>query len=131
MGGALESETRKLFEALDRKDTEAIISASARDIQGVDEISRRWLRGSDALAAYLGQLAKMVDHIHTTISDVHETAHGDSGLVTCWMEQEYVLEGRPQHVSAPTTVAFRREGGAWKIVLFHAVPLPPDSSSPN
>src|SRR5437899_1597740 len=39
MGGALETATRKLFDALDRKDAEAIIHAAAKDVQSVDE---RW-----------------------------------------------------------------------------------------
>jgi len=51
MGGALETATRKLFDALDRKDAEAIIHAAAKDVQSVDE---RWMedrshpRGADA-----------------------------------------------------------------------------------
>jgi ketosteroid isomerase-like protein len=69
---------------------------------------------------------KMVGDVHTTISDVHEPGLGDIGLMTCWIEQDYTLEGKRQHVSAPTTLAFRRESGEWKILLFHSVPLPPE-----
>src|SRR5260370_7186901 len=43
MGGALETATRQLFDALDRKDAEAIIRSAADDVQAVDEISRQWL----------------------------------------------------------------------------------------
>jgi ketosteroid isomerase-like protein len=128
MGGALEAATRQYLDSVDRKDAEAIIRAGSEDIQGVDEISRRWMRGSDELDAYIRQLVTMVEDVHTTISDVHETVLGDIGLVTCWIDQDYTLEGRRQHVSAPTTVAFRRESGAWKILLFHSVPLPPEES---
>jgi ketosteroid isomerase-like protein len=128
MSGALEGATRQLFDSLDQKDAEAIIRAGAKDIQGVDEISRRWLRGVDALGAYFRQALTMIGEIHSTISDVHETVQGDIGFVTCWLEQDYTLEGKPTHVSAPTTVAFRRESGAWKVLLIHTVPLPPEET---
>lgn len=128
MGGALEAATRELFESLERKDAQAIIRVGADDCQGVDEISRRWMRGIAELSAYIQQLMKMVDDVHTTISDVHETVQGDFGLMTCWVEQDYTLEGKPQHVSAPTTVAYRKVGGTWKLLLFHSVPLPPEES---
>ena len=36
------------------------------------------------------------------------------------------LEGKQQHVSAPTTLVFRREDGEWKYLLFHLIPLPPE-----
>jgi ketosteroid isomerase-like protein len=128
MGGELETATRRFLDSVDRKDAEAVIRAGAKDVQGVDEISRHWMRGIDEFGAYIRQLVKMVDDVHTTISDGHETVQGDMGLMTCWMEQDYTLEGKPQHVSAPTTVAFRRESGAWKILLFHSVPLPPEET---
>ena len=128
MGGTLEAATRQLFDSVDRKDAEAIIEAGAMDVQGVDEISRHWMRGIDELAAYLRQLLNTVEEVRTTISDAHEIVQGDVGLLTCWIEQDYILEGKQTHVSAPTTVAFRRESGAWKILLFHSVPLPPDET---
>src|ERR1700674_1393729 len=109
MGGALETATRQLLEALDRKDAEAIIKSAAKDVQTVDEISRRWQRGIDALALYFRQTMGMVEDIQSTINDVHESVHGDIGLVTCWLEQDYTLEGKRTHVSAPTPVDLRRQ----------------------
>jgi hypothetical protein len=53
MGGALEAATRQYLDFVDRKDAEAIIGAGTEDIQGVDEISRRWMRGADELGAYI------------------------------------------------------------------------------
>ena len=126
MGGALETATRQYFDFVDRKDAEAIIQAGTEDIQAVDEISRRWMRGINELGAYIRQVVKMVEDVHTSISNIHETLLGDIGILTCWIEQDYTLEGKAQHVSAPTTVAFRRESGAWKVVLFHSLPLPPE-----
>jgi len=128
MAGALVKEIKQLFDALDRQDHEAIIRSAARDIQIVDEVARRWLRGIDVIDSYLQQMVGMVGEIHSTISDIHETVQGDLGLVTCWLEQDYTLEGRPTHSSAPTTIAFRRESGGWKALLFHSVTLPPEET---
>jgi ketosteroid isomerase-like protein len=128
MGGALEAATREFFDSLDRKNADAIIRSGAKDVQAVDEISRRWLRGIDALGSYIRQTMAIVDDINSTITDVRETAHGDIGFVTCWLEQDYTLKGKRTHVSAPTTVAFRRESDGWKIVLIHTVPIPPEET---
>jgi ketosteroid isomerase-like protein len=128
MAGELEALTRELFEALDRKDAEAVIRAAAKDVQGVDEISRKWMRGRDAIGTYFRETIGMVEDIHSTIGDVHETVQGDVGFVTCWLEQDYTLEGKRTHVSAPTTIAYRRESNQWKILLIHTVPLPPEET---
>ena len=128
MGSALETATRQLFDDLDRKDAEAVIRSAAKDVQTVDEISRQWQRGIDALGSYFRQAMGMVDNIQSTITDIHESVHGDTGLVTCWLEQDYTLEGKRTHVSAPTTVAFRRDSDGWKIVLIHTGPLPPEET---
>jgi len=125
-GGALETATRQYFDFVDRKDAEAIIRAGTEDIQAVDEISRRWMRGIDELGADIRHVVNMVEDVHTSISNVKETLLGDIGILTCWIEQDYTLEGKAQHVSAPTTVVFRREGNAWKVGLFHSLPLPPE-----
>ena len=45
-------------------------------------------------------------------------------MVTCWVEQGSTLGGVRQQLSAPTTVVLRRAGGAWRIALFHSIPLP-------
>jgi ketosteroid isomerase-like protein len=124
MGGELEKATRGFFDLVDRKDGVAMIGALAEDPQSIDEISRRWLRGTDEVGAYIRQMVKTVDDVHSSISDVRERVQGEIGLMTCWIEQDYTLEGKSVHVSAPTTLVFRREGGAWKVLLFHSVPLP-------
>jgi len=124
MGGALETATRQLFEALDTKDADSIIRSAAKDVQGVDEISRRWMRGLDGLGTYFRETMRVVDDIHSTLNDINETVHGDVGFVTCWLEQDYTFEGKPTHVSAPTTIAFGRERDGWKLLLIHSVPMP-------
>lgn len=87
MGGPLEAATRRYFDLVDHKDAEAIIQAGTEDIQAVDEISRRWMRGIDELGAYIRGLLKMVDDVHTSITEVHENLIGDIGILTCWIDQ--------------------------------------------
>jgi ketosteroid isomerase-like protein len=128
MAGELDRVAQEMFGALDRGDAEAMIRLGSEEMQAVDEISRRWLRGLDEVGGYLRQLMGMVKGVHSTLGDVHETVWGDTGAVSGWLEQDYTLDGIPQHVSAPTTLLFRREGDDWKIALFHSVPLPPESA---
>lgn len=123
MAGELEAAVRDIFDGLERKDLEAVMRITDDEVQGVDENSRRWLRGRDELAEYLRGLLPMVENTQTELQDVRETIFGDAGVLTCWIEQSYILEGKPEHVSAPTTVIFRRRDGGWKMVLFHSIPL--------
>jgi ketosteroid isomerase-like protein len=70
------------------------------------------------------QLVTAVQDVRSELRDVRETTWGDAGLVTCWLEQDYTLEGTRQHISAPTSAVLRRDGAGWRIVLFHSIPLP-------
>jgi|SRR5438067_7574611 len=121
--GELQAALDGFFAAFERGDGDALAAAITSDAQGVDEISRRWLRGPDEVRAYARQLVSMVTGVKTVFSDGNETVDGDTGLLTCWMEQDYQIDGAAQHVSAPTTVMFKRESGVWKMNLFHSIPL--------
>jgi ketosteroid isomerase-like protein len=92
-------------------------------VQGVDEISRRWVRGRDDLEAYIGQLIERITDVHTTLRDVTEHVWDDTGLLNCWFEQRYTFDGTEQDISAPTTMVFRRTTGEWKLALFHSIPV--------
>ena len=124
MSGELESVASELISALDSMDVDRMMDAAGEDAQGVDEISRRWLRGRDELDAYLRQLTEAVSGIRTELRDTHERIWGDTGVLTGWLEQDYTMDGNAQHISAPTTIVFHREGGEWKLALFHSIPLP-------
>ena len=124
----LQAVVHDLFAALDRKDFASVRGMFGDDAQGVDEISRRWLRSKDELDDYFRQLEPAIQNLRSELRDVHEIAWGDSGLVTCWLEQDYVLNDQPQHVSAPTSIGLHRESGNWQIVLVHSIPLPEASS---
>jgi uncharacterized protein (TIGR02246 family) len=124
MAGELETTARKLVSALDALDLDAMMRLATDDAQGIDEISRRWMRGRDELEAYLRQMTSAVSDVRTELRDVEERTWDDSGVLTCWLEQDYTMEGARHHISAPTTVVLRREGGEWRLALFHSIPLP-------
>ena len=124
MSTELEPIVRKLFDDLDQADFDALVERAASDVQAVEEINRRWMRNRDELKDYFAQFAPAVSDCKSQLSDIHEVSWGDTGLVTFWLEQSYVLDGEVQHVSAPTSFVFRREGADWKAVLMHSIPVP-------
>jgi len=124
MPGELQPLVRDLFAALDRKDFGTIQQMLSDDAQAVDELSRRWLRTRSEISDYFRQFEPVIQSLHSELHDVHELAWGDTGLVTCWLEQDYVLNDQPQHISAPTSIGLQRAGAGWQIVLIHSVPLP-------
>jgi ketosteroid isomerase-like protein len=117
MSGELERGAIEYVSALDSMDVDRMMDATAEDAEGIDEISRRWLRGRDELDAYLRQLIGAVSDVRTQLRDTREQIWGDCGLLTCWLEQDYTIDGNAQHVSAPTTIVLRRERGEWKLAL--------------
>jgi hypothetical protein len=127
MMGDLTTVVQRMFDAMDKADVEAGLALIGSDPQGIDEISRKWMRGGGELTDYVRRLMDMASDVHSEIHDVHEVDWGDIGIVTFWLEQDYTLEGDRAHISAPTTCVLRREGGEWKITLFHSIPLPPES----
>jgi ketosteroid isomerase-like protein len=124
MAGDLEKKVREFLRLLDAKDFTELARMASDDVQGVDELSRRWMRGRGALQDYFRQFGPQLSDIHSTLTDMRETVWGDAGIVTCWLEQDYTHQGKKQHISAPTTTVFRRSGSDWKLALFHSIPLP-------
>jgi ketosteroid isomerase-like protein len=127
MSGELANVTSEFLAALDSLDVDRLMATFTDDGQGVDELSRRWLRGRSEVDGYLRGMMGAVSDIRTELRDEEERIWGDTGILTCWLDQDYTLEGKQQHVSAPTTIVFRREGGTWKAALFHSIPLPEQS----
>jgi ketosteroid isomerase-like protein len=126
--GELEAVVRKMMTAYDELDGGTIIGLSSPEIQAVDEISRKWLRGVGALKDYFNSVPAEISDVRSTLSDISETSWGDVGLVTFWLEQDYKMAGQAQHVSSPTTCVLHKEEGTWRAVLFHTVPLPEESN---
>lgn len=124
---SLQQAVRRLLEHLDAMDLEALGGMVDDEVQGVDEIARRWMRGRPAIEGYFSQLKDTVSDVRSRMSDVQEDAWGDAGLVTFVLDQTYTLDGQQQTISAPTSIVFRRRGSDWKIVLIHTVPLPEEA----
>jgi SnoaL-like domain len=120
----LEQETRRLLTHLDAMDVARISAMITDGAQGIDEIARSWTRGRAAMDAYLAELAGAVQDVRSQITDLHVISWNDTGLVTFVLQQTYRLEDEPQSLSAPTSLVFKREAGAWKVALIHSVPLP-------
>jgi ketosteroid isomerase-like protein len=118
---------RELFEALDRKDFDRIVRLATDDVQGVDEISRGWLRGRAAMEAYFKSLGEQVSNIRSTLSDVNAVEVGDVGIITLVLNQEYDMGGQRASIHAPTSIVVRRVDGDWRMVLLHSVPLAEES----
>jgi ketosteroid isomerase-like protein len=122
--GSLGQRTERFFELVDQLDVTAIVGELTEDAQSVDEISRSWLRGRDAIGAYLDQLTGTVSDVRSRLTDIHVSEWDAGGIVTCVLEQSYMIDGQQQQISAPTSFTYRRVDDDWKLALFHSVPLP-------
>ena len=124
MAGKLISVVKAMLSSFEKSDIEGVMATMGTGGQGVDELSRAWMRSGAAMRKYFKTVGGSVTNIRSKLTDVHEKVMGDVGIVTCWLEQDYKLGGKSQHISAPTTVVLHRVGGDWKIILFHSIPLP-------
>lgn len=124
MSGQLQAVLQGMFDALGRNDPETMLGHLAEETQGVDELSREWMRGREVLERYIRGMITQVGDVQSEIRDVHEVIWDDTGLMTFWLEQDYTLGGERHHISAPSSAVFRREDGEWRVVVFHSIPLP-------
>ncbi len=126
---SLEAETERLLRLLDAMELESLSAMLTEDAQSVDEITRRWTRGREAIDAYLEQLRDTVSDVHSQARDLRTVSWTDTGIVTFVLEQTYMLKGAQQTLTAPTSIVFRRIGEDWKIALIHTVPLADDTAA--
>jgi len=124
MAGELERVVQEVMAAFDNQNTATMTAMLTEDVQGVDDLSRKWMRGKSAMNDYFKQFGPVLSDIHSDMADVRESVWGDAGLVTLWMEQDYKVNGEQQHFSGPMSVGLRREQGDWLVALIHAVPMP-------
>lgn len=120
----LAKEVRRLFDAFDAQRFDDVKKMFAADAQGIDEISRAWIRGRDSIDGYFRQLAEHgVGDIQSRLTDMEARQWGDVGLVTCMADQSYTMDGERVSIHSPVSVLFRRTGDRWEIELVHAIPL--------
>ncbi len=123
MNQELEDIVRGAFKAADNADLEAFFNMMADDIEQVDELTKKWSRGKANVVAALTPLFSMVNSIKSVLSDLHATVSNDIAVVTCMLDQSYVLEGKVTTIVAPTTCVLRRDAGTWKFILIHSLPF--------
>jgi hypothetical protein len=71
-----------LLQRLDAMDLGALGVRVDDEVQGVDEIARRWMRGRPATEGYFAQLNHTVTGVRSRMSDVQENTWDDAGPVT-------------------------------------------------
>ena len=91
---------RDFFASVDRKDFDLLLKQVDRNAEGVDEISRKWIRGKRAFAAYFKRVAPQIKNIKSTLRGLHTREVGSVGIATCFLHQSYTLSGRRQIVGA-------------------------------
>src|SRR5438132_1155494 len=73
MMGELQAALEDMFAAFERGDADALVASAASGAQGVDELSRKWMRGADEVRNYLRGLVSMVTDVKTVVSDGNES----------------------------------------------------------
>lgn len=117
----------EFFQWLDAKDETALRAVIAEDAQGVDELTRGWMRGHSALERYFMDNLPAMAEIHSRLDDLDARRWGDLEVETFMLRQSYVFEGTRYEIEAPTTMIWRLGGDRPKLVLVHSIPLPPRS----
>jgi len=92
------------------------------EVQHIDEISKKWSRGSESFTAYLEAALSSADSIKSHLTDVNVITSHDIAIVTCVLHQSYVLDGVEVAIIAPSTFVLRSENDSWKILVMHSVP---------
>ena len=123
MSNDLKNVVIDLFAAFDKLDIESVIDRLSDDIEQVDELTQKWSRGKAKVTEAYNGFAGVVSEIKSELSDFNVITSSDMSIVTCTLHQSYTFEGNPVSIVAPTTVVFRQDGGAWKVVLIHSIPF--------
>lgn len=113
----------EMFKSLDNLDSEGVVKYFSDDVEQVDELAQKWLRGKAICVAAIKGMMTSVTDIKSQVSDISVITSSDMALVTCTLNQSYTFEGKSTSIVAPTTIAFRLENGAWRAVLLHTVPF--------
>ena len=115
-----------MFAQFDLLQHEPFFEYFSDDVTIVDEIGKKWLRGIDAAIATWTPLIGLFQSSKSVLSDIHVDTAGDISIVTCMLDQTYVLEGQTVTITAPTTCLVRKDNGVLKIILVHTIPFPED-----
>ena len=114
------------YAAVDRADADALIALLADDVEMADEVTKGWLRGTVAVAAYLRDALAGLSGIRSEVRDVAVRELGDTAVVSYAVTQRYPIDGALATVAGPGTVVLRRVAGGWRIALIQSTPFPAD-----
>jgi transcriptional regulator with XRE-family HTH domain len=103
---------------LDGERWEELADMLADDVELADELTATWLRGRDAVAAYLRASTGVVTAIASTASDVASRVIGDAtDLHTFELRQRYRLDGQERRERFTGCAIFRHGDGRARLVL--------------
>ena len=111
------------FAALDRLDVEGVVDLMAEEAVAVDETTKGWARGREAIAAVWMPMVESMTSVSSQVEELAVHEFGEGVMVTCRLRQIYIIGGVETRIDAPTTFVLRRAGDGWQIVLFHSVPV--------
>jgi len=115
-----------MFAQFDLLQEEPFFEYFSDDVTIVDEIGKKWLRGIEEAIATWTPLIGLFQSSKSVLSDIHVDTTGDISIVTCMLNQTYVLDGQTATITAPTTCLVRKDKGVLKIILVHTIPFPED-----
>ena len=107
---------------IDAKDETGIAHLLAEDAQLVDETTRRWIRGREAIGAALREQLSRIADIQSTAREVHVERWGDVEVETFILHQVYDLDDAPCYEVSPTTLIWRRIDRSWRLAVIDAIP---------
>jgi transcriptional regulator with XRE-family HTH domain len=117
---AAEAALLDLFAALDGEDWEALVDLLDPDVELADELTASWLRGREAVAAYLRAQSGIVTDIASVPSSTTARALGSSlCLLTFTLRQRYCLGGLERREGLTGCAIFRMRDRQPRLTLFH------------
>lgn len=122
----IEEFVRDAYRAMETVDVGRVRTMLAADLQAVDGLMRTWKRGLGEVGQHLAALESSLQRWGSELSDMVVRVYGDIAVATYLVEERYSFAGQDHLDVAPTTMVLRRVDGAWQIVLFQSVPMPPE-----
>jgi hypothetical protein len=93
----VEDALRRLFRDFDAGRFMDVAERLRDDVEMADEITGGWLRGRAEVTNYLERLTEQCSDVTSTLDSVESRMlAGDLGMVTFFVRQEYLLDGRPR-----------------------------------
>ena len=121
--GSLDGTLKEFFKALDRKDFATLLKMVDKSAEGIDEITKGWIRGKAAFEGYVKRVEPELRNVKSHLEDVHTRRVGGVGIATFILRQSYTLSGQRHDLKLASSMAFAKRGDNWKATLVHMTPL--------